>query len=196
MQHYDSSFDHVGDFVERWNEGVRGTRALAIGLGALLALAGVASLASPFSLYAVIQTVIAVALIAGGTAGIVGYVRTPELFRSPVALVTGILNALLGVLVLALPSYLTAGTLTLLLAFLFIASGAERLSSAHRMRFFGFEGTGVSTATGVLSIVAGVVFLIAPLFSSLVLGYLMAAYLIVAGASLMAEGVAMRPIGR
>ncbi len=196
MQHYDSSFDHVGDFVERWNEGVRGTRALAIGLGALLALAGVASLASPFSLYAVIQTVIAVALIAGGTAGIVGYVRTPELFRSPVALVTGILNALLGVLVLALPSYLTAGTLTLLLAFLFIASGAERLSSAHRMRYFGFEGTGVSTATGVLNIVAGVVFLIAPLFSSLVLGYLMAAYLIVAGASLMAEGVAMRPIGR
>ena len=196
MQHYDSSFDHVGDFVERWNEAVRGTRALAIGLGALLALAGVASLASPFSLYAVIQTVIAVALIAGGTAGIVGYVRTPELFRSPVALVTGILNALLGVLVLALPSYLTAGTLTLLLAFLFIASGAERLSSAHRMRYFGFEGTGVSTATGVLNIVAGVVFLIAPLFSSLVLGYLMAAYLIVAGASLVAEGVAMRPIGR
>ena len=196
MQHYDSSFDHVGDFVERWNEGVRGTRALAIGLGALLALAGVASLASPFSLYAVIQTVIAVALIAGGTAGIVGYVRTPELFRSPVALVTGILNVLLGVLVLALPSYLTAGTLTLLLAFLFIASGAERLSSAHRMRYFGFEGTGVSTATGVLNIVAGVVFLIAPLFSSLVLGYLMAAYLIVAGASLVAEGVAMRPIGR
>lgn len=196
MQHYDSSFDHVGDFVERWNEGVRGTRALAIGLGALLALAGVASLASPFSLYAVIQTVIAVALIAGGTAGIVGYVRTPELFRSPVALVTGILNALLGVLVLALPSYLTAGTLTLLLAFLFIASGAERLSSAHRMRYFGFEGTGVSIATGVLNIVAGVVFLIAPLFSSLVLGYLMAAYLIVAGASLVAEGVAMRPIGR
>lgn len=196
MQHYDSSFDHVEDFVERWNEGVRGTRALAIGLGALLALAGVASLASPLSLYAVIQTVIAVALIAGGTAGIVGYVRTPELFRSPVALVTGILNALLGVLVLALPSYLTAGTLTLLLAFLFIASGAERLSSAHRMRYFGFEGTGVSTATGVLNIVAGVVFLIAPLFSSLVLGYLMAAYLIVAGASLVAEGVAMRPIGR
>lgn len=196
MQHYDSSFDHVGDFVERWNEGVRGTRALAIGLGALLTLAGVASLASPFSLYAVIQTVIAVALIAGGTAGIVGYVRTPELFRSPVALVTGILNALLGVLVLALPSYLTAGTLTLLLAFLFIASGAERLSSAHRMRYFGFEGTGVSTATGILNIVAGVVFLIAPLFSSLVLGYLMAAYLIVAGASLVAEGVAMRPIGR
>lgn len=196
MQHYDSSFDHVGDFVERWNEGVRGTRALAIGLGALLALAGVASLASPLSLYAVIQTVIAVALIAGGAAGIVGYVRTPELFRSPVALVTGILNALLGVLVLALPSYLTAGTLTLLLAFLFIASGAERLSSAHRMRYFGFEGTGVSTATGVLNIVAGVVFLIAPLFSSLVLGYLMAAYLIVAGASLVAEGVAMRPIGR
>lgn len=196
MQHYDSSFDHVGDFVERWNEGVRGTRALAIGLGALLTLAGVASLASPLSLYAVIQTVIAVALIAGGAAGIVGYVRTPELFRSPVALVTGILNALLGILVLALPSYLTAGTLTLLLAFLFIASGAERLSSAHRMRYFGFEGTGVSTATGVLNIVAGVVFLIAPLFSSLVLGYLMAAYLIVAGASLMAEGVAMRPIGR
>lgn len=196
MQQYDSSFDHVGDFVERWNAGVRGTRALAICLGALLALAGVASLASPFSLYAVIQAAIAVVLVAGGAAGIAAYARTPELFRSPVTLVTGILNALLGVMVLALPSYLTAGTLTFLLAFLFIASGAERLSSAHRMRYFGFEGTGVSTATGVLNIVAGVVFLVSPLFSSLVLGYLMATYLMIAGVSLIAEGIAMKPIAR
>ena len=44
MQRYDSSFDHVGDFVARWNAEVRRTRALTICLGALIALAGVASL--------------------------------------------------------------------------------------------------------------------------------------------------------
>lgn len=196
MQRYDSSFDHVGDFVTRWNAEVRRTRALTICLGALIALAGVASLVSPFSLYAVIQAGIAVALVAGGAVGIAAYVRTPELFRSPVTLVTGVLNAVLGVMVLTLPAYLTAGTLAFLLAFLFIASGAERLSTAHRMRYFGIEGSGASTATGIVNIVAGAAFLLMPLFSSLVLGYLMAAYLIVAGASLIVDGIAMRQIRR
>ena len=83
-----------------------------------------------------------------------------------------------------------------LLAFLFIIAGAERITYARRMRYFGVPSSGLATATGVLNIVAGVAFLLMPAVSSLMLGYVLAGYLLVGGVSLLAEAAAMRPIER
>lgn len=196
MDRFNSDFDHVGDFVERWNASVRRTRTWTIVIGVLLVLAGIASAVAPLSIYALIQGVVAAALIAGGIGETVSYARTPELFRSPTMLVMGVLNALLGVMLLALPAYLTAGTVVFLLAFLFIISGAERITYARRMRYFGLPDSGLTTFTGVLNVVCGVAFLLMPAFSGVVIGYVIAAYLIVGGASLVIEGVSMRPIER
>lgn len=196
MDRFNSDFDHVGDFVERWNAGVRRTRTWAIVIGVLLVLAGIASAVAPLSIYALIQGVVAAALIVGGIGETVSYARTPELFRSPTMLVMGVLNALLGVMLLALPAYLTAGTVVFLLAFLFIISGAERITYARRMRYFGLPDSGLTTFTGALNIVCGVAFLLMPAFSGVVIGYVIAAYLIVGGASLVVEGISMRPIER
>lgn len=196
MDRFNSDFDHVGDFVERWNASVRRTRTWTIVIGVLLVLVGIASAVAPLSIYALIQGVVAAALIAGGIGETVSYARTPELFRSPTMLVMGVLNALLGVMLLALPAYLTAGTVVFLLAFLFIISGAERITYARRMRYFGLPDSGLTTFTGVLNVVCGVAFLLMPAFSGVVIGYVIAAYLIVGGASLVVEGVSMRPIER
>ena len=196
MDRFNSDFDHVGDFVERWNASVRRTRTWTIVIGVLLVLAGIASAVAPLSIYALIQGVVAAALIAGGIGETVSYARTPELFHSPTMLVMGVLNALLGVMLLALPAYLTAGTVVFLLAFLFIISGAERITYARRMRYFGLPDSGLTTFTGVLNVVCGVAFLLMPAFSGVVIGYVIAAYLIVGGASLVVEGVSMRPIER
>ena len=196
MDRFNSDFDHVGDFVERWNAGVRRTRTWAIVIGVLLVLAGIASAVAPLSIYALIQGVVAAALIVGGIGETVSYARTPELFRSPTMLVMGVLNALLGVMLLALPAYLTAGTVVFLLAFLFIIAGAERITYARRMRYFGLSDSGLTTFTGALNIVCGVAFLLMPAFSGVVIGYVIAAYLIVGGASLVVEGISMRPIER
>lgn len=196
MERYDSNFDHVSDFVDRWNAGVRRTRVWTIAIAILLVIAGIMSLMMPYSLYLVIQGLVSAALVVSGASRIVGYARTPELFRSTTSLVTGILNALLGVMLLALPAYLTAGTLVFLLAFLFIVSGAGRITSARRLRYFGMGETGLMTATGVLNVVAGVAFLLMPAVSSIVLSAIVSAYLIVGGLSLLVEGVAMRPIQR
>ena len=117
MDRYNSDFDHVGDYVERWNAGVRRTRTWMIVLAVVLILIGAASVIAPFGLYELIQTLISVTLVAGGVGQIVSYARTPELFRSPTSLVMGVLNALLGVLLFVLPAYLTASTIVFLLAF-------------------------------------------------------------------------------
>ena len=46
MERYDSNFDHIGDFVERWNAGVRRTRVWTIAIGVLLVIALASTLRS------------------------------------------------------------------------------------------------------------------------------------------------------
>ncbi|WP_455139942.1 HdeD family acid-resistance protein [Thermophilibacter sp.] len=196
LNRYDFDFDYADDFATRWNEGYRRARTWMVVLGVLLALVGVASALDPFSIYALVQAVIAAALIVGGASQLVSYARTPELLRSPATLVMGVLNALLGIMLLTLPAYLTAGTVVFLLAFLFIIAGAERITSARRMRYFGLPSSGVNTAVGVLNVVAGVAFLLLPVASGVVLGYVMSAYLVIGGVTLIVQGVSMRRIDR
>lgn len=192
MKNYEAGIESAGELIEHWNSGVRRMRALTIALGALLTLAGVASALSPLGFYALVQGVVSAALIVSGIAGIVSWAGAPAQLRSPVPVVMGALNALLGIMLPTVPAYLTAEVMALLLAVLFLASGAERISLSRRVARAGVEGSGVVLATGVANVAAGVVFLLLPLLSGLMLAYLVAGYLIVGGASLLAEGVAMR----
>ena len=196
MNRYDPSFDHVADYVDRWNAGLRRVRGWTIALGVLLILVGIASLAAPMSLYALVQGLVSAALVVGGVGQVLSYARTPELFRSPTALVMGVLNALLGVMLMTLPAYLTATTVAFLLAFLFVIAGAERVGYARRMRYFGVEGSGLALVTGVVNVIVGIAFLLMPVVTSLAAVYVVGAYLTVGGATLLVEGASMRPLQR
>lgn len=192
MQMFDSRFDYKNDFVDRWNAQVKRTKAAMIAWGVVLVLAGVFAIAAPYSLYAAIQLVAGVALVVHGVGQVYAYIKTPELFRNSALVVSGILNGLLGIMFLALPAVLTAGTLVYLLAFLFILTGVERISFARQMKYFRMPHASMGTVTGVFNIVLGIVFILMPVFSSLVLGYLLAAYLIVGGITLFVEAFAAK----
>lgn len=165
-------------------------------LGVVLALMGVLTIAAPMSTYALLQGIIAAALVIHGIGQIATYVQTPEFFRNGTQLATGILNAILGVLLLTLPSSILAGTTVYLLAFLLIMTGIERISFARQMRYYQIPASSMGTATGVLNIILGIAFLFMPLMSSLVISYMLAAYLIVIGITLVVEGVSIKPIER
>ena len=186
MDMFNSDFDYKREFIDRWNDGVKRARGWMVVLGVLLILAGGFAALAPLGLYEFIQTAAGIALIVYAVMQIVSYMGTPEFFRSPALAVMGVLNALLGIMLLALPAYLTA--------FLFIVTGVERLTFARRMRYFQLPHTGMGTATGIINLIVGIVFLLMPMVSSLVLGYLMAAYLVVGGVTVLIEAAAMRPI--
>lgn len=196
MNMFDSNFDYTGDFIDRWNGSVKRTRIWMIVFAVLLILAGVFAAAAPYSLYALIQGVASVAFLVLGIVQIGSFILTPELFRSATSVVMGVLNVLLGICLMTLPAYLTAQTLVFLLAFLFIMTGIERISFSHRMKYFQLPHTGMGMATGIINIILGVVFLLLPMVSSLVLSYIVAAYLVVGGATLLIEALAMRRIER
>lgn len=196
MSPFDSNHDYVNDYVERWNGGVRATKRTMVVLGILLALSGILVVLSPLSTYSLIQSIAAVLLIVHGAGQIGSWARTPEPFRSGATLAAGVLNALLGLLFILLPPSFMASTLVYLIAFMLIVTGVERISFSRQMRFFSIPTSSAGTATGVLNIILGAVFIFLPLVSSIVLSYLIAAYLVIGGITLLVEGIAIKGIER
>lgn len=196
MKWYDADHDYINDYIDQWNRSAGRAKTGMIVLGILLALSGFAALAAPLSTYAFVQGVISIVLIMHGAGQIATYVQTPEFFRNGAQLATGILNALLGVLLFMLPTSVMAGTIVYLLAFLLIMTGIERISFARQMRYYQIPASSMGTATGVLNIILGIAFIFMPLVSGLVLSYMLAAYLVMGGITLVVEGISIKKIER
>lgn len=194
MKWYDADHDYINDYIDQWNRSAERAKTGMIVLGILLALSGFAALAAPLSTYAFVQGVISIVLIMHGAGQIATYVQTPEFFRNGAQLATGILNALLGVLLFMLPTSVMAGTIVYLLAFLLIMTGIERISFARQMRYYQIPASSMGTATGVLNIILGIAFIFMPLVSGLVLSYMLAAYLVMGGITLVVEGISIKKI--
>lgn len=191
---FDMSHNYIDDFRSDWNRRVKSAKWWMIIVGIVLIVAGVVCAGAPLSLYGLIQSVVAIVLVVHGALQIMSYVQTSEFFRNGAQLASGILNALMGVLLIALPSYLTASTIGFLLGFLLIMSGIERWGFARSMRFYQTGSSTFGRVTGILQIVLGVIFLLMPIFSSLVISFLLAGYLLIGGIALIAEGIAIKKI--
>ena len=196
MNWYDANHDYVNEYIDRWNQTAGRAKAGMIVLGVVLALAGVAVVLAPMGTYLLVQTIIAAVLIIHGIGQVATYIQTPEFFRNGVQLAAGILNAILALLLFMLPTSVLAGSIIYLLAFMLIMTGVERISFARQMRYYQIPTSSMGTATGVLNIILGIAFIFMPLISSVVLSYLIAAYLIVAGITLTVEGIAIKRIDR
>ena len=115
-------------------------------------------------------------------------------FKDYMLLLSGILNVLMGVMLFIMPVTLTVQVTTLLLAFLLIFNGVEKLSLASRLRYFRIPRTGSLTFSGILNIVLAVIFMLLPFVSALALNYILAAYLVLTGAALLIEAAGMHKI--
>ena len=196
MYPYDPNHDYVSEYIDQWNRQIRATKIWMAVIGIVLVITGLASAIAPFSMYAFIQTFAAVALIMHGASHLVSYFQTPQFFRNGATLASGLLNALLGILLLALPATLTAGTIVFLLAFLLVTMGIERISFAQNMKYYQLGGSTAGMITGIVDIVLGIVFALMPLFASAAISILISAYLVVAGVALIVESLSIKRIDR
>lgn len=196
MNWYDANHDYVNEYIDRWNQTAGRAKVGMIVLGVVLAIAGVAVILAPMGAYLMVQAVIAAILIMHGIGQVATYIQTPEFFRNGAQLASGILNAALGIVLLVLPSTVTAGAIIYMLAFLLIMTGIERISFARQMRFYQIPASSMGTATGVLNIILGVAFIFMPLVGGIALSYLLATYLIAGGITLAVEGIAIKKIER
>lgn len=192
MRWFDSDFDYVQELIDTWNSRRKKMRAAYIIIAALLLIAGVLTAVFPVGIFTVIQYFAAVAVITVGIYHFVAFASMTYYFRDYMLLLSGILNVLIGIMLFVMPVALTVQVITFLLAFLLIFSGAEKLTLASRLRYFRIPHTGSATFSGVLNIILAVVFLLLPFVSALALNYILAAYLVITGITLLIEAAGMK----
>ena len=163
------------------NRKLRSLRRLGLGLAAALVLLGIALLLCPQSIVLWIERGIAVILGLVGILEIVDYLSTSTLFRQSLTIVRGLLDLVIAVLLLRADA---AQVITMLS---FILGISALLIGIHKLDYFHVAGSGMAILGGLLSILAGIGFLISPLSSAIVLTTLIAAYCILGGIALFIE---------
>lgn len=169
------------------NRKLRSMRRLGLGLAAALVLLGIALLLCPQSIVLWIERGIAVILGLVGILEIVDYLSTSTLFRQSLTIVRGLLDLLIAVLLLRADAVQVITMLSFILGISALLIGIHKLDYAMKLNYFHVAGSGMAILGGLLSILAGIGFLISPLSSAIVLTTLIAAYCILGGIALFIE---------
>lgn len=194
MRWFDSEFDYVQELIDTWNKKRKKVRTAYFIIVAVLFLAGILTAVFPVRVFAVIQYLAAAAVIVIGIYHFVAYTSMTYYFKDGMLIMSGILNILIGIMLLIMPITLTVQVVTFMLAFLLIFTGAQKISFASRLKYFQIPNTGSLTFSGILNIILAVIFLLLPFVSALALNYILAAYLIITGAALFVEALGMHKL--
>ena len=175
-------------FVEPLSRGhwaVRGLLAVALG-GVLLVWPSITigTVVVLFASYAFADALASVTHVFRSEAS--GGARAMRLVRAAIEVTA-------GVVAIAYPGP-TAAVMTVVLGLFAIAIGANELAGAGRLSRLGVSGTGWLVATGAVSVLAGVAFVVWPGIGAVTLALLFGAYLVVYGITLDVAA-AMTPRG-
>lgn len=189
MLFYDDGTNYRQEIRNFWNENVKKFRTSAICSGVVMLILGVIGIIWPIRSAVVVAYIMAAALIVFGIAKVVGYTRIPSYFRAGLGLVDGILDILLGVMLIFSGTDAMLYTLSFFFAFELIVTGIENLVIGNRIQFFGFMNTGNFTVSGVIDLIVGTILLFMPGASLLTMETMVIFFLITKGILLIADGV-------
>lgn len=188
------NFDFIEEFRNDWNKKVKKVRLICFLLSILMIVIGIFCLFFPIKTFNTMKIIVSIIFISFGIYSIMTYCLTTLYFKDPIIIMTGITHILFGVLLLQIPSEITAMSLTIMLSIMLLFYGAQKIAFSRRLRFFGLIDTNTYTISGTMSIILSIIFMILPLTSSLVIQYIIAAYLIVDGITLFIEAINMKEL--
>ncbi len=192
MNNINNMPDYRDMMTEQWNQELKSIRTTGFIVSILMLLLGVCCVIWPAPSMTVMSVLASIIIIVLGVFEIVCYCSAPILIRRAGTLISGILNILVGVLLQCSPVVVTLTTFTYMLGFLLFVFGIDLLVFAGRLHLFAITGYGWLIFNGVLSLIAAFAFLFLPLASAAVLNYVIAAYLLVDGITLLVETISMK----
>lgn len=174
-------------FAQEWNNRLHSVRVAGFIISILMIAVGVLCMIFPMqSLYAA-AIIMTVFILAFGIFEIVEYASLPIYFRMGGLLASGIMNIIVGFMLLTLPAEGMVMVFAFLLAFDLLMMGIEELSFSSLLRFVAAESYGWVIANGVLNLIFGFMLLFIPLQSSVALWFVIAIYLVAGGITLLIE---------
>lgn len=190
----DNNFDFSTAFSENWNKKVKSIRILSCILGIVMLLCAILCLVYPVeSVYAVMRLA-SVVIVILGVYDMVDYFSQPAYLRRGVALAGSILNILAGILLLTSPAAVTLSTFAFLFGVVLMVAGIDKIAFANRLHFFLVDHYGWVIFSGILNIVGALFLIFMPLAATLVLNYVVAAYLLVGAVTLIIEAISMKTL--
>lgn len=175
--------------AQEWNARVRSVRTTGFVISVLMIAVGVLFLAFPVQSIYLGAAILTAFIIAFGIFEIAEYLSLPALFRMGGMLVSGILNILIGIMLMALPAEGMVIAFSFMLAFNLLMVGIEELSFTSLLRAFNVASYGWVIASGILNIVFAFMLIFIPITSSIALWICLALYLIAGGISMLIECV-------
>lgn len=174
------------EMQDKINRKLRSLRRLGLVLAAVLVVLGIVLLFCPQSVVLWLSGELR-SFWPGRDHEILDYLSTSALFRQSLTIVRGLFDLLIAVLLLRADAEMVITVFAVLLGVSAIVIGIHKLDYAMKLNYFRVEGFGMAIVGGVLSVIAGICFLISPLNSAIVLTTLIAAYCILGGIALFIE---------
>lgn len=189
---YPVSNDIIDQFTKTWNRKVRSVRTFAFIISILMLVLGVLCCIYPIESMTALEYITALAIMTAGVYEIISYAQSMVFFRMPGSLMAGVMNIIIGLLLFCSPASATISAFAYMFALLLLTFGIDKLAYCGKLRFLGITGTGWVTASGILDIIASVVFIFLPMDSTIALTYILAIYLFIGGITLFIEAVSIK----
>ena len=194
MKPFDYGTDLAHAFAEQWNQRLHSIRIASFIVSILMLVFGVLCIIYPIQSVRILGILAAAVIVVFGVFEIADYCCLPIFLRNGGVMASGVLNILFGVLLLCSPSDVTVSTFAFLFALMLLSFGVEELVFSTKLRYFDVSDYGWVVFSGIMNLIAAVVFLILPLAGAVVLNYVLAIYLLVGGATLLIEAFSMNDL--
>ena len=194
MKLFNDDFDFRQEFVEKWNKKIHSLRIAGIVVGILMVGCAILCMLYPVKSVTLISTIASTLILVLGAYQIIDYLASPVIFRWPGSMISAICNLLIGFLLLCSPIEMTINTFAFIFGFILMIYGINKLTFAHQLSFFRIESYGWVIFTGIINLLAALAFIVAPMVSTVILNYLIAAYLLIGGIALLIEVIEMNDL--
>lgn len=188
MFFYDSgSQESFYEMQNRVNRKLKAVRRGGIVLAVCLIVLGIALMICPQSVVTWVERGIAMVLGLTGILEVIDYFTTTALFRQSFTIARGVGNLLIAVLLLMMDTQTIMTLLAVILGLMLCLIGVHKMDFAAKLNYFRVSGGQASVLAGVLTLIAGIGFLVSPLLLTSVATMLIGLYCVIGGIALLAE---------
>ena len=175
------------DITEQAQKVTKGNRTFGIIIAILMAILGILLLCIPARTMAWVEYLAVVGFAIFGIFQIVKYIRMPANAKQGWTLACGIINVIVGVMLLFARPYVIGTTIAFMLGILSMMTGISKCSAYAALRKDQAPGAGWMLFSGILDILVSIFFICSPFAMTFAFAIILGIYLIVGGISLFAE---------
>lgn len=160
-------------------ESIKKARWISLIIGILLIVNGIIFMANPIETVIALVTVIAISLIAIGVLRVIRYF-TDNMFKSGIFLVGGVLDIILGIMIIA-NQPMSIAPFTIFIGFWELFSGVVEIAVSIDLKQMNIPRWWLGVIAGIFGIILGFMLIRNMAFSSVYISFLVGIYMIVFG---------------